>query len=109
MSSVEQMINTPLPSHPLAEPSEPGTVGLWRVGRPRQPPLGFIITVHDDAASRYNYHCYAYCRDENNKRPWLKAFPALNPAVAWMVQHEREIRRLIERSSPETVQWPPLP
>jgi hypothetical protein len=39
--------------------------------------------------------------DETGKRPWLRTLQTLNAAVAWMIRHEAEIRRLIARSDPE--------
>jgi hypothetical protein len=82
-------------SHPHAH----GSVGFWVVQRPPEPPLGWVITI--DAGNAWEFTAYAYCWDTSNKRPWLKMFSSLNAAVAWMLQHEAEIRALIASSAPE--------
>jgi hypothetical protein len=52
------------------------------------------------------YDVYAHSRDDGGRRPWLRTFDTPNAAVAWAVQHEADIRALIERSSPEPEVWP---
>lgn len=83
------------PSHPHAY----GSFGFWVIARKPAPPLGWVIARNVDGV--WMLDAYAYCRDETNKRPWLKTFKTLNSAASWMMQHEREILDLIERSTPE--------
>jgi hypothetical protein len=86
-------------SHPHAHPPTPGAQGFWVVQVKPGPPLGWVISRSVGNGPRY--HCYAYCRDQENRRPWLREFATLNSAVAWMLQHEPEIRELIAGLSPE--------
>lgn len=89
----------PSPTHPHAHPPTPGANGFWVVQVKPGPPLGWVISrSHGNGPS---YHCYAYCRDQENRRPWLREFASLNSAVAWMLQHEPEIRDLISQCDPE--------
>ncbi len=63
----------------------------------------------DDEGGGFVYDVYAHCRDDKGGRPWLKTFRTFNSAVAWPVQHERDIYELIARNSPEPEPWPPPP
>jgi len=63
------------------------------------PPLSWVTAR--SAGNGPRYHCYAYCRDKSERRPWLREFDSLNSAVAYMLRHEPEIRDLISRSDPE--------
>lgn len=105
--NLERDLRAPRPSHPLAEPVAPGAESLWLVRKPNAAPLGFVLHTSDIMTGHGQYDAYAHCRDDANKRPWLKTFQTLNSAVAWMIQHERDIRGLIQRSLPETEAWPP--
>jgi hypothetical protein len=87
------------PSHPHAHPPSPSAHGFWVVQVRLGKPLGWVIARSVGNGPRY--HCYAYCRDQENRRPWLREFATLNSAVAWMLQHEPEIRTLISQCSPE--------
>lgn len=89
------MLRRPPRSHPHAH----GGGGYWVVQRKPEPPLGWVINV--DAGGVWELAAYAYWRDKGGKRPWLKTFASLNSAVAWMLQHERDIRDLIDRNAPE--------
>lgn len=88
-----------LPRHPHAYPPTPDAQGFWVVQVKPGPPLGWVISRSIGNGPRY--HCYAYCRDHENRRPWLREFATLNSAVAWMLQHEAELRELISRSRAE--------
>lgn len=87
------------PSHPHAHAPTLGAQGFWVVQVKPGPPLGWVISR--SAGNGPRYHCYAYCRDQENRRPWLREFATLNSAVAWMLQHEPEIRELIARCAAE--------
>lgn len=93
--AIGRILSRPPQSHPHAH----GSFGFWVVQQKPAPPLGWVLARSEHGV--YVMDCYAYCRDEGGKRPWLKTFASLNSAVAWMLQHEREIRDLIDRSSPE--------
>lgn len=87
------------PSHPYAHPPSPGAQGFWLIQVKPGPPLGWVISR--SAGNGPRYHCYAYCRDREDKRPWLREFSTLNSAVAWMLQHEADIRLLMASMRPE--------
>lgn len=97
--SARSIIARPIPSHPHAHPPTPGAHGFWVVQVKPGPPLGWVISRSNGREQRY--HCYAWCRDQEGRRPWLREFGTLNSAVAWMLQHEPEIRERIGRSVPE--------
>ncbi|GAA4678442.1 hypothetical protein GCM10025780_24150 [Frondihabitans cladoniiphilus] len=94
------MLRRPPQSHPWAH----GSFGFWVVQQPPSPPLGYVITENRDGV--WILHSYAYCRDDGGRRPWLKTGRTLNSVVAWMIQHEADIRRLIARSHPEPDELP---
>ena len=93
------VLNKVAPSHPHAHAPSPGAQGFWVVQVKPGPPLGWVISRSVGNGPRY--HCYAYCRDQEGRRPWLMDFSSLNSAVAWMLQHEPEVRELISRLWPE--------
>lgn len=84
---------------PTRAPADPGANGFWVIQVKPGPPLGWVLSRSRGNAP--SYHCYAYCRDQENRRPWLREFATLNSAVAWMLQLEPEIRDLISRCDPE--------
>jgi hypothetical protein len=88
-----------VPIHPHADALTPGALGFWVVQVKQGPPLGWVTARSAGDGPRYN--CYAYCRDASARRLWLREFDSLDSAVAWMPQHEPEIRDLISRSEPE--------
>ena len=90
--------------HPYALPVFPGSHGLWLVQQRPAPPLGYVTTRN--VLGGWVFDVCAHCRDATGRRPWLRTFDTLTAAVAWTVQHEAEIRTLIERSSPEPEAWP---
>lgn len=91
--------------HPDARPVFPGAHGLWLVQQQPAPPLGYVTTRRSTGRRVFDVH--ALCDDDDGgRRPWLRAFDTLNAAVASTVQHEAEIRALMERSSPELEAWP---
>lgn len=94
--SLARIISRPPQSHPHAH----GSFGFWVVQQKLAPPLGWVLARSERGV--YVMDCYAYCRDEAGKRPWLKTHTSLNSAVAWMLQHEQEIRALQNRNRPET-------
>jgi len=91
--------------HPYAHPPFLGAQGLWLVQRVPAPPLGYVTMR--STVGRWVFDAYAHCRDEGGRRPWLRTFDTLSSAVAWMVQHDPEVRALIALSSPEPEAWPP--
>jgi hypothetical protein len=93
-----------IPTHPLAVPPAPGTFGVWQVRRVRSAPLGYVLSRPE--LGRIVYHCYAHGRDDSGGRPWLRQADSLNSAVAWMIQHERELSALTSRLHPEPEEWP---
>lgn len=93
--SVNRFIGRPIPSHPLAVPAVKNTFGAWQVRRDQKNPIGYVL--HRSLDGRTVYDCYAHCRDGGGKRPWLKTFEAFNSAVAWMIQHEDELRAFNNR------------
>jgi hypothetical protein len=97
--TARSVLGLPRPSHPHAHEPSPGAQGFWVVQVKPASPLGWVISRSLGNGPRY--HCYAYCRDQENHRPWLREFATLNSAVAWMLQNELEIRNLIASSLPE--------
>lgn len=81
-----------------------GTFGVWQVRRVRAAPIGYVLSRHENRATVY--HCYAHGRDDAGGRPWLHTSGSLNSAVAWMVQHEREITALQRQLHSEPEIWP---
>lgn len=95
-------------NHPHAIPIVPGNQQFWLIQVGDAPPLGYVRrTQHRGSSSLFVFDCYAHCRDENGGRPWLFTAEKFGSAVAWMLQHEREITRVIARSEPEPEPWPP--
>jgi len=88
----------PNPNHPFAH----GSFGYGVVQRRPAAPLGWVLARSDRGV--WVFDAYAWCRDESNRRPWLRTFPTLNFAVAWMLQHQVEIGDLIARSNPEPME-----
>lgn len=93
--AVDRILTRPAQSHPFAH----GSFGFWVIRQEPAPQLGWVLAR--SVGGRWVFDAYAYCRDESGRRPWLRTFATLNSAVAWMLQHEREIRALIARSAPE--------
>lgn len=102
--SVNQFIGRPIPSHPFAVPAVKDTFGAWQVRRDRRNPIGYVL--HRSLDGRTVYDAYAHCRDEGGKRPWLRTFASLNSAVAWMIQHEADLRAFNNRHNVEPDTWP---
>lgn len=100
---MRKVLATPPHEPPYALPVFPGSQGLWLVQQRPAPPLGYVVSR--STMGRWVFDVYAHCRDAGGRRPWLRTFDTLNAAVAWAVQHEGEIRALIERSSPEPEAW----
>ena len=98
------IIRRPIPAHPFAVPPIPGTFGVWQVRRDRSSPLGYVLSRPE--LGGIVYHCYAHGRDDAGGRPWLCRKGSLNSAVAWMIQHERELSTLTGRLSSEPDEWP---
>jgi hypothetical protein len=97
-------VRRPIPMHPLAVPPTPGSFGVWQVRRVRSAPLGYVLSRPELGVIAY--HCYAHGRDEAGGRPWLCRTESLNSAVAWMIQHERELSALTSRLHTEPDEWP---
>lgn len=102
--SVDKILSRPIPSHPLAVPPIPGTFGVWQIRRVREAPFGYVLSRNENG--RAIYHCYAHGRDDAGGRPWLRSAGTLNSAVAWMVQHERDLRAMTTKLHPEPEEWP---
>ena len=66
--------------------------------------MGYVLSKTDDRSTLY--HCYAHGRDDAGGRPWLHTTDSLNSAVAWMIQHERDLAALTRRLKPEPDEWP---
>lgn len=94
--------------HPHAIPIAPGNQQFWLVKVGDAAPLGYVRrTQHHGSSSPFVFDCYAHCRDANGGRPWLFTSEKFGSAVAWMLQHDHEISRLIQASTPEPESWPP--
>jgi hypothetical protein len=102
--AIARILRRPIPMHPLAVPPIPGTWGTWQVRRDRATPIGYVNTR--SLEGRHVFDAYARCRDKNGGRPWLRTFDTLNSAVAWMIQHEAEIRTFNDRHDDEPEEWP---
>lgn len=90
--------------HPYAIPPFPDGQGLWQIRQVVTDPLGYVR--HRPVTGGFAFDVYAHCRDAGGQSPWLHTAESFNSAVAWTVQHDREIRALIARSSPEPDVWP---
>ena len=99
-----KILRRPIPTHPLAVPPSPGSFGVWQVRRVRSAPIGYVRS-HPELGG-FAYHCYAYGRDGAGRRPWLHRADSLNSAVAWMIQHERELSAMTTQLQPEPDEWP---
>jgi hypothetical protein len=93
-----------IPTHPFAVPPIVGTFGVWQVRRDRDSPLGYVLSRHE--LGGFAFHGYAPGRDDGDGRPWLHREDSLNSAVAWMIQHERDLSALTGRLHPEPDEWP---
>ncbi|RPE78960.1 MULTISPECIES: hypothetical protein [unclassified Frondihabitans] len=93
--TVDRILRRPAQSHPYAH----GSFGFWLIEQKPAPPLGWVLARSDNGV--WVLDAYAHCRDAAGKRPWLRTFGTLNSAVAWMLQHEGDIRALMKRSDPE--------
>lgn len=102
--SVDVIVGLPISSHPLAIPAIPGPFGVWQVRRVKDAPIGYVRS--ENASGGAVYHCYARGRDDAGGRPWLRTTKSLNSAVAWMIQHERDLAALTRRLHPEPDEWP---
>ncbi|GAA4682669.1 hypothetical protein [Frondihabitans cladoniiphilus] len=102
--AIARILRRPIPSHPLAVPPIPGSFGSWQVRRHRAVPIGYVNMRSVDG--RHVFDAYAHCRDAKGGRPWLRTFDTLNSAVAWMVQHEAQLRAFNDRHDPEPEEWP---
>jgi len=91
--------------HPYAIPPFAGAQGLWLIRQGDSAPLGYLRKR--PVLGGYAFDVYAHCRDDAGGRPWLHTAETFNSAVAWAVQHDREIHELIARSTPEPEAWPP--
>lgn len=102
--SVDSILRRRPDEHPFAIPVAPGAQGLWPI-RVTPTPIGYVLKRSEGGG--FVYDVYAHCRDDKGGRPWLKTFRTFNSAVAWAVQHERDIFELIAKNSPEPELWPP--
>jgi hypothetical protein len=93
--AIDRIMKRPDQAHPHAH----GSFGFWVVRQDPAPPLGWVLARSQSGV--WVFDAYAYCRDDSGRRPWLRTFATLNSAVAWMLQHERDIRALIARSAQE--------
>ena len=99
-----KILQRPIPTHPFAVPPIPGTFGVWQVRRDRAAPLSYVLSRPE--LGGIAYHCYAYGRDDAGGRPWLRRKGSLNSAVAWIIQHERQLSALTGCLHPEPNEWP---
>lgn len=70
----------------------------------RSAPIGYVHMRSLDG--RHVFDAYAHCRDTGGGRPRLSTFDTLNAVVAWMIQHEVEIRAFNARRDAEPEEWP---
>ncbi|ROQ40962.1 hypothetical protein EDF46_0328 [Frondihabitans sp. PhB188] len=94
-----EALNKILGQSPASHPFAFGSFGHWVIQQRPASPLGWVLARNDSGV--WVFDAYARCRDNTGRRPWLKTFKSLNSAVAWMLQHERELRDLMDRSDPE--------
>lgn len=71
---------------------------MGQVRRVKESPIGYVLAQVADEGQRY--YCYAYGRDDEGGRPLLRTTDSQNSAVAWMVQHERDLAALTRRLHP---------
>jgi hypothetical protein len=91
--------------HPYAIPPFPGAQGLWLIRVGDADALGYVRIR--PVQGGHVFDVYAHCRDDGGGRPWLHTAKSFKSAIAWAMQHDREIFALIARSTPEPDVWPP--
>jgi hypothetical protein len=78
---------SPVPEHPHAHPVR----GAWLVRVGDGPALGWVLRHRADLADPFSYEVYACGLGADGLRVWVARRDSLNAAVAWVVQHDREL------------------
>jgi hypothetical protein len=78
---------SPAPEHPHAHPVR----GAWLVRVGDGPALGWVLRHRDDLAAPFSYEIYACGLGDDGLRVWIARRGSLNAAVAWVIQHDREL------------------
>ena len=78
---------SPVPEHPHAHPVR----GAWLVRVGDGPALGWVLRHRADLADPFSYEVYACGLGADGLRVWVARRASLNAAVAWVVQHDREL------------------
>jgi hypothetical protein len=91
---------SPAPAHPHAHPVR----GAWLVRVGDGPALGWVLRHRDDLAAPFSYEVYACGLGDDGLRVWIARRTSLNAAVAWMIQHDRELVAYAGRLRPDPAQ-----
>jgi hypothetical protein len=78
---------SPAPEHPHAHPVR----GAWLVRVGDGPALGWVLRHRADLADPFSYEIYACGLGDDGLRVWIARRDSLNAAVAWVIQHDREL------------------
>ncbi|MBT1636003.1 hypothetical protein [Clavibacter michiganensis] len=90
----------PVPEHPYAHPVR----GAWLVRVGDGPALGWVLRHRADLAEPFSYEVYACGLGSDGLRVWVARRETLNAAVAWVVQHDRELVAFGRRLRPDPTQ-----
>ncbi|MFT2710464.1 hypothetical protein [Clavibacter sp. Sh2126] len=90
----------PVPEHPHAHPVR----GAWLVRVGDGPALGWVLRHRADLADPFSYEVYACGLGDDGLRVWVARRDSLNAAVAWIVQHDRELLAFGGRLRPDPAQ-----
>lgn len=90
----------PVPEHPYAHPVR----GAWLVRVGDGPALGWVLRHRADLAEPFSYEVYACGLGSDGLRVWVARRETLNAAVAWVVQHDRELVAFGQRLRPDPTQ-----
>ncbi|MFT2689621.1 hypothetical protein [Clavibacter zhangzhiyongii] len=91
---------SPAPEHPHARPVR----GAWLVRVGEGPALGWVMRHRADLAEPFAYEVYACGLGADGRRVWIARRESLNAAVAWMVQHDRELLAFARGLRPDPAQ-----
>ncbi|MDA3803372.1 hypothetical protein PED38_01010 [Clavibacter sp. CT19] len=91
---------SPVPEHPHAHPVR----GAWLVRVGDGPALGWVLRLRADLADPFSYEVYACGLGADGLRVWVARRTSLNAAVAWVVQHDRELLAFSARLRPDPLQ-----
>jgi hypothetical protein len=91
---------SPAPEHPHARPVR----GAWLVRVDEGPGLGWVMRHRTDLAEPFAYEVYACGLGEDGLRVWVARRDSLNAAVAWVLQHDRELLAFARGLRPDPTQ-----